>query len=113
LDRSDEVEGAEVEARFPRHEARELDQLVEEPGLREGVALDRLEGALAAGGVERARAEEPRPAEDRVERGAEVVRGEREEVLLRERRLVVRLHEAAAPRSPPILGARRGRARAS
>jgi hypothetical protein len=67
-------------------DARDVEQILDEIGLHLGVALDGLERALLLGLVELPRAEEARPAEDGVERRAQLVRDRRQELVLDARR---------------------------
>ena len=64
-------------------DARDVQQVADELGLQPRVPLDALERAGAALFVEARPEEQPRPSEDRGERGAELVREHREELVLR------------------------------
>ena len=80
--------GAEVDRRGSEPElagddARDVEQVLDELGLRPRVALDGLERARrSARGVELAAAEQLRPAEHGVERRAQLVRDGRQELVL-------------------------------
>ena len=79
-----EVHGADVEAEPSGHDARHVQQVLDELRLRPGAALDRLDGARRLLRVERfADAEQSRPGEDRRERRPELVRDRGEEGVLR------------------------------
>ena len=66
---------------FAAHGPRDVEQIVDQRGLRAGVALDALEGA--SGVTRRAgRAQHLRPPEQRVERRPQLVRQRRKEFFL-------------------------------
>ena len=63
-------------------DARDVEQVVDQLGLRRHVALDHLESAVGPIGVESPGAQEPRPAHDRRERRPELVRERRQKLVL-------------------------------
>src|SRR2546422_6070139 len=82
LDRGGEPHRADVEVELPADHPRDLEEVVDEPGLRPRAAVDHLERAVGAGGSERAPAQLTDPGEDRGERGAELVGHGGEELVL-------------------------------
>ena len=63
-------------------DARDVEQVVDQLGLRRHVALDHLESTVGPIGVESPGAQEPRPAHDRRERRPELVRERRQKLVL-------------------------------
>ena len=82
LDRGGEAHRPDVEAQLPADDARDLEEVVDQPGLRPRTALDRLERSCGAGGIEPAAPQLTDPGEDRGERGAELVGHGGEELVL-------------------------------
>jgi hypothetical protein len=78
-----ELDRREVERELARADARDVQELLDEPCLRDRVPLDRLDRAQRLLGVEPPAPEEARPGPDRGERRAELVREHGEEVVLR------------------------------
>ena len=74
---------AHVEPELSRDDAGGVEQILDEAGLQPRVALDDFDGARGGGGVERSGRQQPGPAEDRVERRAQLVRERREKLVFR------------------------------
>src|SRR5439155_15189910 len=83
LDHPGELRRAEVEAQLPADDARDVEEVVDQPGLHPRTALDRVERARGVGGIERPLPQLIHPDEDRRERGAELVGDGREELIRR------------------------------
>ena len=121
LDDALEVDRADVETHLARDHARHVEQVVDELHLRVGLADDDVQRAGHALAADLAALQHPRPAIDGVERGAELVREDGEEFVLRAiglRRLSrALLHQGRGVRegAPHVLdllhGARAGRHR--
>ncbi len=82
FDDAAELNGSRREAQLAGHDARDVEQIVDETGLMGRVALDRLERLGPRRRVELASHEEPRPAENRRQRRSKLVRERREELVL-------------------------------
>ncbi len=76
------VDGAHLDLELSGDDPGDVEQILDELRLRGGVALDGLQGAAARGLVELAHAEQARPAQDGVERGAQLVRERGQELVL-------------------------------
>ena len=72
----------DVEAEGSRDDPREVEQVLDELGLDLGIPVDRVEALLDVLVVELAGTEQSRPADDGVERGPQLVREGREELVL-------------------------------
>ena len=107
LDDGREVDRRDVEPQLAGDDARDVEEVLDEAHLRAGVALDAAERALArlrrSSGAARRICE---PAEDRVERRAQLVRQRGEELVLEAVRFLL---AAQADRSARARGARPGR----
>ncbi len=88
-----DIDLLDVEAELALHDARHVEQIVDELRLRFRVPMDRFDGLGARRLVGDATAEEPRPSEDRRERRQELVRERREERVLH----ALRVFEIARP----------------
>src|SRR5262249_44050838 len=97
LDHRGEVDGADLEPELAGHDARDVEEIVDELRLRLRVALDRLERAPRLLLVESPATQHARPREDRRERGAELVRDHRDEGILGAVRLLGDLASLALP----------------
>ena len=73
----------QVQAQLARHDARHVEQVVDELGLRDRVALDGFYGAPLAIGVRPIGSQQARPAQDRRQRRAQLVRHGGQELVLR------------------------------
>src|SRR5438034_1611234 len=78
-----EIGGADGEGELPGGDAGDIEQIFDEADLEAGVALDARDGPRGLRRVRARLGQEPGPGEDRRERGAELVRDEREERVFR------------------------------
>ena len=88
-----------LEMELAADDARDVEEVFDEPRLRAGVAIDAFERPRVCSGAGRAVSEDLQPAEDRVQRRAQFVRQRREEFVLQAARpaqLVV------GGRQPPV-----------
>ena len=83
------LHGPQLDAQLPAHDARHVQQVLDELGLQPHVAVDHVQAARHAGGVEPARAQHGRPAHDRRERRPQLV-GQGGQELVLERVLALR-----------------------
>ena len=79
---SDRSTRAALDLHLAGHDAGDVEEPVQELGLLSHDALDRLERLLGLLGLELSRSQETAPAEDRLERGAQLVRERRQELVL-------------------------------
>src|SRR5690606_17504419 len=82
FDELGEVEGPRLDRELAGHDARDVEELLDEAHLLPRVALDRLEAAAQGLRVEGAREKELRPAQDRLERRSQLVREHGEKLVL-------------------------------
>jgi hypothetical protein len=82
LDHFADVDRTHLEAELPGDDPRDVEQIFDQLRLYLGVPLDRLEGAGDVRVGQGAGAKDARPAEDGVERRAELVRQHGEEFVL-------------------------------
>jgi len=82
IDHLHEIDRLHVELHFPRDDAAHVEQVRDDLRLHSCVALDGLDAAEMVFAVRLQALEESRPAEDRVERRAQLVRDRREEFIL-------------------------------
>ena len=73
LDDGSQLEGTAVELQLARHDAGDVEQVVNEPRLGLGVPVDRLDGPRRSLRVECLPAQHPEPGEHRAERGTQLV----------------------------------------
>ncbi len=81
-DHGGEVDRTRLDPELPGHDPGHVQEVLDHPGLGTGVPLDHLEGVGPRRLVERSGPEQVDPAEDRVERGAELVRERGDELVL-------------------------------
>ena len=83
VDHRGQVERPDAEADLPGDDPGDVQQVLDELGHRLGVAIDRVQRLLAPLGLEVAALEPPRPADERVEGRAQLVRERGQELVLR------------------------------
>jgi hypothetical protein len=82
LDHRRELHRAQLQSHLAGDDARDIEEVLDQPDLGRGVALDGVERALGPSRLERGRPQDPGPAVHRVERGAELVGEQGEELVL-------------------------------
>ena len=77
-----EIDRARLDPEVPGHDPGDIQEVLDHPGLGAGAALDHVERVGGGRLVERAGPQQLDPAEDRVERGAQLVGERRDELVL-------------------------------
>ena len=82
LDDPRDVDGGELQSQVSADDARDVEDVLDELRLRSRVPVNRLDRVLGLRRIELLHPEKRRPAQDRVERGAELVAHRREKLVL-------------------------------